>query len=182
MSKRWTGSDIKRLVLQKNKDECPGEGRNNHHPELHSAIQERHRIAASDLVRLQVSQNRTSNKVLVLNHIFVIWLESPERDETWKPWWWNDDSKWNVWSSRSQDDWRETYSSQFISHPKLLKGIGRQRWQSSSDRREVQTMHLPQRHTSSVNVFAVHAHTCTRFLFFQKMLSAWLKVSSGCPD
>ena len=61
----------------------------------------------------------------------------------------------------------------------LLKWTGHQRWQSSSDRRKVQTIHPLQRHISSVDAFIAHAHTCTQFFI---ILSAWLKVSSGFLD
>ena len=95
--------------------------KNSHHPEFQSAIQETHRITAADpsasldFTQSKCSCSNTSQQRQELSHSirtnFLLWQggEISMRQEIWQSWW-SDDSKWNTWSSWSQDTWRETQS------------------------------------------------------------------------
>ena len=98
--------------------------------EFYSAIHESHRVTAAD-------PSAPSSCADSQADAHSLARRNPSRQETWQSWWWSDDSKWNTWSCWSQDDWRETESSSQFMFTILEKGISHQRWQSSSDRREV---------------------------------------------
>ena len=80
------------------------QGTNSHHPEFYSAIQERHGVAAAD-------PSAPSSFTDSPQDSHNLARRNPSRQETLQSWWWSDDSKWNTWSSWSQDKLREAQSS-----------------------------------------------------------------------
>ena len=84
--------------------------KNSYHPEFHSADCSRS-LCTSKIYRFAAAAKIATAAGLRIksgpSYHSDLAVRDPMREEIWQSWW-SDNSKWNTWSSRSHDKWRET--------------------------------------------------------------------------